>query len=309
MHGAIHPDILVATRSARLIDTLELSLAGAGARVRAVTAMDGGLEAMIDGGVPGAVLLDVELPGADLERVLAGINAGTARRGFPVVLLCDGEIPAWKDRLEEGVIDDLVPRTMAPFHWRVRVEVALRGFRQGRELERMRETAASLDRDTDPLTGLYRREALLSVLFRETDRVQRLRTSLSLMLLEIDDFTHWRGRLGRMACDDLLQQVVTRMQHLLRTYDVFGRTGAAAFALCLPGCERVNAVALAERIRMEVFSVPFSSPGVGGAPDGQLRDRTEPREVAAGGDAGGRRGSGIGQGCGTGIDSQFARVW
>ena len=261
MPGAIHPEILVATSSARLIDALEASLADAGTRMRSVTTTDGALKAIVDGTVPAAVLLDVELPGADLERVLAAINAGTERRSFPLVLMSDEEIPGWKDRLAQGVIDDVVPRTMATFHWRVRLEMALRGFREWHEVERMRETAASLDRDTDLLTGLYRLEAFLSVLFRETDRVQRMKTSLSLMLFEVDDYAHWHGRLGRAACDDLLQQVVARVQRLLRTYDVFGRTGAVAFALCLPGCELVNAVALAERIRMDVFGVPFRARG------------------------------------------------
>jgi two-component system, cell cycle response regulator len=37
------------------------------------------------------------------------------------------------------------------------------------------------------LTGLWNREALLSLIFQETDRVQRMRTPLSLLLMDLDD--------------------------------------------------------------------------------------------------------------------------
>ena len=40
----------------------------------------------------------------------------------------------------------------------------------------------------DGLTGLWNREALLSLIFQETDRVQRMKTPLSLMLLDLDNF-------------------------------------------------------------------------------------------------------------------------
>ena len=59
------------------------------------------------------------------------------------------------------------------------------------------------------------------------------------MIFEIDDFDHWRGRLGAAGCDDLILQAVARVQRLLRTYDVFGRMETAEFALCLPGCALV----------------------------------------------------------------------
>jgi len=51
---------------------------------------------------------------------------------------------------------------------------------------------------------VYNRETMLAMLFRETDRVQRLNSSLSLLLLDVDDFGHWNSRLGNGACDDLL---------------------------------------------------------------------------------------------------------
>ena len=52
----------------------------------------------------------------------------------------------------------------------------------------------------------------------------------------------------------LLRAVVERSSRLLRSYDMFGRTGDHEFLLILPGCSAVNANMLAERLRLDVFS-------------------------------------------------------
>ena len=79
----------------------------------------------------------------------------------------------------------------------------------------MLKTAAVRNGRTDRLTGVYTRDAILTTLFRETDRVQRMNTSLCVILFDIDDFGHWNGRLGPAACDDLLVQVTERVGRLL----------------------------------------------------------------------------------------------
>jgi two-component system, cell cycle response regulator len=256
-----HPMFLVASSSPRLVAAIQSSLAALGGLVRAASSADALFELINGASVPCLVMIDAELPGApalgdQIGQMLAGLRAGPDDRRFPIALISDGGIPEWRDRLNEGIIDDLFPRELPPFHWRLRVEGMLRTFRYMRELEHLRETA---HRDTDPLTGLSNRDALLSMLFRETDRVQRMNTPLSLMLFEVDDFAHWHARLGVAACDDLIRQLVGRVQRLLRSYDLFSRIGNAGFALGLPGCTPVNAVSLAERIRGEVLSVPFQA--------------------------------------------------
>ena len=76
-----------------------------------------------------------------------------------------------------------------------------------------------LNAQTDRLTGVYNRETMLAMLFRETDRVQRMKSPLCMILFDIDDFGHWNSRLGAEACDDLLCQVASRTARLLRSYD------------------------------------------------------------------------------------------
>lgn len=135
-------------------------------------------------------------------------------------------------------------------------EMALRTHDRMREFELQSESAAR-NAQLDPLTSVYNRDTLLSMLFRETDRVQRMKTLLSLILFGFDDFSSWSSRLGAGACDDLLCQVVGRVPRLLRSYDVLGRVGNDEFLVILPGCGTSDAGMLAQRLRMDIFAEPL----------------------------------------------------
>ena len=213
------------------------------------------LEALRGSTLPCLVLIDADLPGMNIYALLSAVHAGHGG-GFPIVLMSERVSEEWRERLIEGVIDDIVPLELPVSHWRVRLDAVLSAFRDGRELLQLRE-AAALNARTDPITGLYNRATLLRMLFRETDRVQRMNTSLCVMLFAVDDVAHWRARLGAAGYDELALHAVERVRRLLRSYDLFGRIGGCDFALGLPGCSVVNAVSLAERIR-EVVSEPFT---------------------------------------------------
>jgi diguanylate cyclase (GGDEF)-like protein len=109
----------------------------------------------------------------------------------------------------------------------------------------------------DQLTGVYNRSGMLSMLFRETDRVQRMGTPLCLLVFELDDF----GRVVPGARDDLLRETARRVSRLLRSYDVLGRIGDERFLAILPGCKTAEATRLAERLRRDAFTTPFRVAG------------------------------------------------
>jgi len=191
-----------------------------------------------------------------MGQFLASARSDSVGRHYPIVLISDTVTQEWIDRLAEGVIDDLVPRSIDPAFLHLRLQAVLREHRRSHELEMLREVAA-FSAQTDRLTGVYNRETMLSMLFRETDRVQRMNSSLCMILFDIDDFGHWNTRLGTEICDELLCQVATRTARLLRSYDLLGRVGKDEFLIALPGCSSINAVIMAERLRMDVFSSPF----------------------------------------------------
>jgi two-component system, cell cycle response regulator len=211
-------------------------------------------------GAPALALLDADLPGMPTSELLARARAHSGGYDYPILLIADEVTQEGIDRLADGVLDDLILRRSEISYWHLRIDLALRTFHRSKEIETLRESAAS-QAQRDRLTGVYNREALLALLFRETDRVQRQNSAMTVLLFDIDDFGHWNSRLGMDACDELLRQVTTRTARLLRSYDLFGRPGMDEFLLALPGCGIANAVLLAERLRLEVFCEPFHVAG------------------------------------------------
>ena len=115
---------------------------------------------------------------------------------------------------------------------------------------------------------------MLSMMFRETDRVQRMNSSLCLILFDIDDFGHWNSRLGSDACDELLCQVVARTTRLLRSYDILGRAGqgrvsaraARLFQQSMPSCSP-SACASKSSLRPSTSpAMRFASPPASASP-------------------------------------------
>ena len=205
---------------------------------------------------PGILLLDARLPEVANGQLLAAIHESGLRRRCAIALISEQVSDEWIARLREGSIDDVVHRNSDAFTWNTHISTMLRGHRLHCELEQLRENA-QFELQRDAITGIFSRESMLSILFRETDRVQRLRGTLSVLAFAVDDFDRWFDELGQNACDGLLREIARRVGRTLRSYDLLGLAGKAEFLLALPGCGTVDAVAMAERLRMEVFDVPF----------------------------------------------------
>lgn len=256
MHDHRQSTFLLASHDPVLLAVIEPVLAALDARVEIVLSAEAALGAMTRPQLPDLLLVNIDLPGMEMSQLLAAARAVTDGRRFPIVLLSDTVTEEWSNRLAEGVLDDVVPRAVDPTHWKLRLDMVLRAHHRIRELEKMRE-AAAMNNQMDALTGVYNRTTLLTILFRETDRVQRMNTPLCLILFDIDDFGHWNTELGNDLCDDLLCQTTGRTTRLLRSYDVLGRAGKDEFLVILPGCGTADAMILAERLRMDVFGTPF----------------------------------------------------
>lgn len=254
------PRFLLASPDPALLHAVEPVLLSSGAHVLVALSAEAALAQMrSDDGLTMA-LLDIHLPGMQIDQLLAATRAHAQGCTFPILLIADPPLETWISRMREGVIDDIISPQADPAWWLLRVELVRRGFCRNKSLDNLRESAL-MDAQFDTLTGTYNRASILSSLFRETDRAQRMNSSLAAILLDIDDFGHWNARLGAVACDQLLVDVAGRLRRLLRTYDLIGRMGNDEFLAALPGCSTQDAVQLAERIRTDVFTEPYRAPG------------------------------------------------
>jgi two-component system, cell cycle response regulator len=260
MSAHAKPLFLIASQDSDLLVAIEPALLGAGARVKVVLSADAALASLSGPHAPGLILLDAQLPGMPIGQLLAALRAKNESARLPIVLIADAVTQEGIDRLSQGAVDDLVLRSAESAYWQLRLDLVLRNQRMAHELETLR-TVALRNAQLDHLTGVYNRETLLAMLFRETDRVQRSQTPMCLVLFDIDDFGHWNSRLGADACDEMLCQVASRTAALLRSYDLLGRPGMDEFLVALPSCAPNNALTLTERLRAEVFATPFHAGG------------------------------------------------
>jgi len=248
--------VVVVSPDLQLIRDVQRAMGELGIEPEVLVDVEAALVAM--GSLPASavILLDARLPGMMNGRLLATMQESGVHKRCPVALIAEQVSDEWIARLREGVIDDIVPRYADGATWNTHLNTMQRGHALHRELEHLRETAL-LELEHDRVTGVFNREAMLSILFRETDRVQRLRGALCTVLVDVDDFGHWQTELGGESCDGVLREIAARTGRILRSYDMLGRVGRDKFLIALPGCSTINAVMLAERMRMEVFGEPF----------------------------------------------------
>ncbi|MGD0527572.1 MAG: GGDEF domain-containing protein [Polyangiaceae bacterium] len=104
----------------------------------------------------------------------------------------------------------------------------------------------------DPLTRIYNRRYLVERLASESAYAKRHGTHLAVILFDLDHFKRVNDTHGHLAGDDVLREVATLVQRLVRAEDVFARFGGEEFVLLVRGIEPVNVSRFAERVRSSV---------------------------------------------------------
>jgi diguanylate cyclase (GGDEF)-like protein len=210
------------------------------------------------------VILDatVEATGAAGGRVLDDdrelARVGTAVGEEPIELdlgesTSGGEIRLLVDPPEGG----FSPESSALAEWLAsQASIALENARLHQVV---REQAV-----TDALTGLVNRRRFVEALEGEINRARRLDVPLSLLFADLDDFKRINDRFGHPAGDEALRTFAELLRGHLRGIDTAARVGGEEFAVILPGTELEGAIAVAERIRVQLAEQAIMAEGVGG---------------------------------------------
>lgn len=131
---------------------------------------------------------------------------------------------------------------------------------------------------TDELTGLFNRRYFNQNLPKEIKNAERWRSSLSLIMIDIDDFKNYNDTYHHLKGDELLKEVANVISTNIRKErngdwcsrfedsassigDWASRFGGDEFAIILPGAEDKDAHRVADRIRKVFSELTFNPKG------------------------------------------------
>lgn len=113
----------------------------------------------------------------------------------------------------------------------------------------------------DELTGLYNRRKFDFFLEEHVLSVQTAGSSHVLFYIDLDHFKVVNDTCGHLLGDRFLRQVATALRQATRSHDILGRLGGDEFGLILVSCSLDEALAVGEKILVQLGELRFSGAG------------------------------------------------
>ena len=157
--------------------------------------------------------------------------------------------------------------TLSVYH----VESAFYRDDHRRLLDRVSEQAAAVinnsilfeqtqsDSLTDPLTGLPNTRFLFMHLTRELARAERLKSEVSLMVMDLDSFKEINDSHGHHVGDRALCEVARVLRAAIRPYDICVRYAGDEFIVVLSGCGAEEAEQKRQELQKGIDDVYFEA--------------------------------------------------
>jgi diguanylate cyclase (GGDEF)-like protein len=204
---------------------------------------------------PDVVLMDISLPGIDGTEALKRIRTVNPIQSV-IMLTAFATVENAIHSLKEGA-SDFVKKPFENEHLIHIVNQALEKSRTLTEKEKLEEEVRRLS-ITDDLTGLYNHRHFFKTLESELTRLKRQKTSLSLLMLDVDNFKRYNDTHGHVEGDRVLKKIGEIIKHSIRhNVDSGYRYGGDEFASLLIGASLEQALTIAERIRLTIEEAGF----------------------------------------------------
>ncbi len=104
----------------------------------------------------------------------------------------------------------------------------------------------------DPLTALFNRRYMLESLFQAIGRAKRDNSTVSVLMIDVDDFKRLNDTYGHDVGDQVLQRMASEMKLCTRIEDTLSRYGGEEFCLVCPDLGEKGGRELGERLCKQV---------------------------------------------------------
>ena len=203
---------------------------------------------------PDIILSDILMPEVDGYQFCAELKEDPKTKQIPIIFVTAvSEIMDENRGFALGAVDYITK----PFHppmVKARVKLHL-------DLKRKQELLEKFA-FIDALTEIPNRRRFDETLDKEWHRAMRFKTSLSLIMLDIDHFKSFNDTYGHGHGDDCLKRVAKAMERSLRrSSDFVARYGGEEFAVILPSTTEPEACAMAKLIQDAIKALEIQHSG------------------------------------------------
>lgn len=204
---------------------------------------------------PDVVLMDINLPGMDGNQALREIRKINPIQSI-IILTAYATVDNAIEALKQGATD-FIKKPFENDHLIHIVNQALEKYHTLLEKEKLEEEVRRLS-ITDDLTGLYNHRHFFKTLEAELVRMKRQKTSLSLLMFDLDNFKRYNDLYGHIEGDRVLKKIGSIVKNSIRSnVDSGYRYGGDEFAVLLIGATHDQALSIAERIRASIEEAGF----------------------------------------------------
>lgn len=239
-------NILVVEDDSSTAATLESVLKTAGYRVWLAAQPREGLDLLRSDSFPVAIaeLRSAKMNGIEFTREVHKISQGTN----VLVLTLYSFISSAIEAMEAGAYG-YITKPLSGSEVRIVVERAIERYFL---LSKSDDSEYFVDLAVrDGLTGLFNRRYFNELINIEINRIKRFPSTLSLLMLDIDNFKNYNDKEGHPAGDNLLKEAAKVFKNSVRAIDIICRYGGEEFVIMLPQADKKSAQVIAERIRMQ----------------------------------------------------------
>ncbi|MDT0629402.1 diguanylate cyclase [Alteromonas sp. W364] len=182
-------------------------------------------------GLPSLIMVNSHSKMVNVDRLLVRLKQSELSKTIPVILFCDciNQCPDDKIRAFTLGCDDFISLPIDPREFAARVQSKVQSALCHQEVMEMAFK--------DDLSGLINRRGYNYALINEWARCKRTKKTISMLIIDIDNFKEFNDKFGHAKGDELilLASETLKKAHK-RSSDVVARYGGDEFIFLLPDC-------------------------------------------------------------------------
>jgi len=111
----------------------------------------------------------------------------------------------------------------------------------------------------DGLTGIFNRQYFFDLMNEEYYKAVENKNSLSVIMFDVDKFKSINDNFGHRIGDQVLKEICSSVNQVIRDFDIFARYGGDEFVVGLPGTDIKDANNVAKRIKEKINQIEIEN--------------------------------------------------